>query len=216
MGPSFHQLKTLSAWSETLKTGLLFKVQIISMIQFHLIPSNWQFVFFSLIINMSSDKVCLKLFELTYMSIVSLCCYNAFRFRYTSPACCSNSAKDFSAPPKFIQLWEAWAEKPLAAVVRQQAIMMKTKISCYAYRSQNLDEACILNGCSNLKDARLTVHLFENTTLWSTTKDQCFKYFAKKPIKNAHRSTQNSKIFSNPLMKGGIIGTQWLPPPDHF
>ena len=102
MGPSFRQLKTLSAWSETLKTGLLFEVQIISMIQFHFPQIDNSF--FSLIINMSSDKVCLKRFELTYMSIVSLCCYNAFCFGYTSPACCSNSAKDFSAPPKFIQL----------------------------------------------------------------------------------------------------------------
>ena len=28
-------------------------------------------------------------------------------------------------------------------------VTMKRNISCYAYRSQNLDEACILNGCSN-------------------------------------------------------------------
>ena len=25
-----------------------------------------------------------------------------------------------------------------------------------------------------------------------------------------------AKNFSNPLMRGGIIGTHWLPPPDHF
>ena len=38
------------------------------------------------------------------------------------------------------------------------SITMKPKISCYTYRSQNLVEACILNGCSNLKDAALSDH----------------------------------------------------------
>ena len=37
-------------------------------------------------------------------------------------------------------------------------VTMKPNISCYTYRSQNLDEACILNGCSNWKDARQSVY----------------------------------------------------------
>ena len=46
---------------------------------------------------MASDKVCLKRVDFTYMSIMGLCCYNAFCYRYTGPAC-SNSAQDFSVP----------------------------------------------------------------------------------------------------------------------
>ena len=38
-------------------------------------------------------------------------------------------------------------------------VTMKPKISCYAYRSQNQVEACILNWCSNWKDARLSVYI---------------------------------------------------------
>ena len=37
------------------------------------------------------------------MSIVSLCCHNAFRYGYTSPAC-SNSAQDFSVPQRSLNL----------------------------------------------------------------------------------------------------------------
>ena len=44
-----------------------------------------EILFFFLIINVSSDKVCFKRFDFTDMSIVSLCNYNAFRYRYTSP-----------------------------------------------------------------------------------------------------------------------------------
>ena len=48
------------------------------------------------------------------------------------------------------------------------SITMKPKISPYAYRSQNLDEACILNGCStyNWKDAWLSVYIFSKTRLF--------------------------------------------------
>ena len=54
------------AGSETLKTGLLVEVQIISVIQFHSLKLTYCFVFL-LIINVSSDKVCFKRFDLTYI-----------------------------------------------------------------------------------------------------------------------------------------------------
>ena len=50
-----------------------------------------------------SNKVCLKRVDFTYMSIMSLCSYNAFWYRYTGPAC-SNSAQDSSIPPTLIRL----------------------------------------------------------------------------------------------------------------
>ena len=46
--------------------GLLVEVQIISVIQFHSFKLTYCF-FFLLIINVSSDKVCFKHFEFTYI-----------------------------------------------------------------------------------------------------------------------------------------------------
>ena len=129
------------AWSETLKTGLLVEVQIISVIQFHSLKLTY--CFFLLMINVSSDKVCFKRFDFTfvYMSIVSLCNYNAFRYGYTSLACCSNSVQDF----KNVHSTLIILSKEVFSRRGSTVVSMKRKISCYAYQSQNLDEACILN-----------------------------------------------------------------------
>ena len=56
------------------------------MIQFHFPQIDNVFIIIIIIINISSDKVCLKRFDFLNMSIVSMCCYNAFRYGYTSPA----------------------------------------------------------------------------------------------------------------------------------
>ena len=70
------------------------EAQIISMRQFHF-P---QIDFFLLLNNMSSD-LCLNVTSI----IEGMCCYNSFRYGYTSSAF-SNSAQDFSVPPMFIRL----------------------------------------------------------------------------------------------------------------
>ena len=53
----------------------------------------------------------------------------------------------------------------LGLTVGRSSITIKPKIPSYAYRSQNLDEACILNGCStcNWKDL---VYIFSKTQLF--------------------------------------------------
>ena len=43
------------------------------------------------------------------------------------------------------------------AFSRSGSTVVTMKLSCYTYQSQNLDEACILNGCSNWNDPRLSV-----------------------------------------------------------
>ena len=67
------------------------EAQIISMRQFHFPQID-----FFLLNNMSSD-LCLNV-----TSIVDMCCYNSFRYGYTSFAF-SNSAQDISIPQTFIR-----------------------------------------------------------------------------------------------------------------
>ena len=97
---------------------------------------------------MWSEIVCsLKRFDFTYMSIVSLCCYSAFRYGYTSPAC-SNSAQDFSVPQTFMRLRSMSREvfSRHGSTVSPGSITIEPKISCYAFQSQNLDKPASFMG----------------------------------------------------------------------
>ena len=123
-------------------------------------------LFFSSIINVSSDKVCFKRFDFTYIWASWACVITIWipLWIYESHLLFQFSPRLFGSPTVHSIL--RILSKEVLADVR-----MKRKISCYAYRSQNLDEACILNGCSIWKDARLYI------TPCSIDSGTCYQFY---------------------------------------
>ena len=151
---------------------------------------------------MSSDKVCFKRFDFTYMSIVSMCNYICIPLRIYEFRLYQFSPRLFGSPNVHSTLRSL--SKEVFSHRGSTVVTMKPKISCYAYRSQNLDEACILNGCSNWKDARLSVYIsfrkhdslnfYQGSVLkvlclnlqghrWNNVKETCWRKKVKKTPK---------------------------------